>query len=110
MYEADKVDIASLGNPTLAASDVGNSTVSANNVQNPIESAISPSGPNPNPSTPASPPQIVTIPGWTYRGCWTDSTIHRTLIGKKWRGSLTIRRCAIVCIGYRYFGVEYGSE
>ncbi len=100
MYEADKVDIATIENSTLAVGVVRHSTVSA----------IPLSGLNPSPSTPASPPHIVTIPRWTYRGCWTVSAIDRTLIGKKWKGSLTVRRCAIVCSGYRYFGVEYGTE
>ena len=29
---------------------------------------------------------------------------------KKMRGRVTVQSCAMLCKGYRYFGVEYSSE
>lgn len=59
---------------------------------------------------PSSPPTTVTVPGWTYRGCYSDHIDDRTLTGKKWTGKLTPRRCAIICSGYRYFALESSNE
>ena len=59
---------------------------------------------------PSEPPTIVKVPGWTYRGCYTDQVDARTLTGKKWTGNLTPGRCAKICGGYRYFAVEAGNE
>lgn len=115
MYEVDTEATASTTwNPTSAAIDIQqNQTVPATDeTGDSTVSGISPSAPTPGPLiAPASPPQIVKIPHWTYRGCWTDSTTQRTLAGKKWQGSLlTVQRCAIICRGYRYFGVENSTE
>lgn len=64
--------------------------------------------PNPTPSPRA---HIASVPGWAYKGCYTDSVTHRALEEKRWRGRwLTVQRCADVCKGYKYFGVEYSNE
>lgn len=66
-------------------------------------------------SLPANPapsgrPTIVTVLGWTYRGCYTDSVDSRTLTGENWTGSLTPSRCASICSGYRYLALESSNE
>lgn len=117
LYEVEKHDDSIRDTPPAEA-DVQITTSPANNVTtsptntivNSIVSGNAPSKPNPPPPAPASPPQVVTLSGWTYRGCWTDSVLDRTLIGKKWKGSLQVRNCAVFCSGYRYFGVGYGTE
>ena len=55
-------------------------------------------------------PTIDRIPGWTYRGCWTDSVTDRTLVGKVMKGRLSVKSCAEICRGFRFFGVEYSNE
>jgi len=74
--------------------------------------AVNATAPKPAPPKPPAPglPSIGTVKGWTYRGCWTDDVTERALISKKWKGNLTPQRCAEVCKGYRYFGLEYSSE
>ena len=56
------------------------------------------------------PPAMVTVPGWTYRGCYTDRVDSRTLTGKKWTGKLTPGRCASLCSGWKYFALESGNQ
>lgn len=117
LYEVEKHDDLIRDTPPAEA-DIQITTPSANNatasstntIVNSTVSGNTPSKPNPPPPLPADPPQVVTISGWTYRGCWTDSMLDRTLIGKKWKGSLQVRSCASFCSGYRYFGVGYGTE
>lgn len=63
----------------------------------------------PNPA-PSSPPKVVTVRGWIYRGCYTDNVDSRTLTAIKWTGNLTPRRCASTCRGYRYLALEHSNE
>lgn len=56
------------------------------------------------------PPVVVKVRGWTYRGCWTDNPRDRTLIAKAKRGHMTPERCAEVCKGFHYFGLEFSNE
>ncbi len=58
----------------------------------------------------STPPTIVTVPEWTYRGCYTDSVASRTLTGKNSTGILIPRRCSSFCRGYKYFGLESSNE
>ncbi|KAL8902477.1 MAG: hypothetical protein Q9207_004675 [Kuettlingeria erythrocarpa] len=52
-----------------------------------------------------------TVAGWTYDGCYTDSTSARVLTGKYVPdSSLTIEKCAAACQGYSIFGAEFGSQ
>lgn len=81
----------------LNTSTVSNSTSSAN---------LS----SPKPASPSTSAHIVSVPGWTYQGCWTDSVDDRTLIARRWRGKLKVQDCAKICRGYRFFGVEYSTE
>lgn len=53
---------------------------------------------------------MVTVPGWTYRGCFTDREDSRTLTGKKWTGELTPGRCLSLCSGWKYFALESGNQ
>lgn len=58
-----------------------------------------------------APPSIAIVQGWRYRGCWTDDPRQRTLTGKRIKSpTMTVERCAQLCRGYRFFGVEYSSE
>lgn len=59
----------------------------------------------------AQAPTNATVAGWTYDGCYTDSTSARVLTGKYVPdSSLTIEKCAAACKGYSIFGAEYGSQ
>ena len=62
-----------------------------------------------SPVTPES-PTLVTVPGWTYRGCYTDPVDSRTFKGKNWTGTLTPGRCANLCSGWKYFALESGNQ
>ena len=64
----------------------------------------------PTNSAPPGKPAIVPVPGWTYRGCFTDQIYPATLTGKKWIGDMTPGRCATFCRGFRYFALESGNE
>ncbi|KAL8996539.1 MAG: hypothetical protein Q9188_006548 [Gyalolechia gomerana] len=56
-------------------------------------------------------PTNATVSGYTYAGCYTDSTSARVLTGKFVPDSaLTIERCAAACKGWSVFGAEYGSQ
>lgn len=95
LYEAD--NIASTASPS-------NLLVSSNSTTN--SSNLAP----PKPPTPPKPPAVVTVPGWTYRGCWIDNPRDRTLIARIWKGAVTPEMCAHICKGYQYFGLEYSNE
>ena len=73
-------------------------------------STTSPPKPAPPRPAPPRPPVVVNVPGWKYRGCWTDDPRDRTLIGKVTRGYITPQRCAEICRGYHFFGLEYSNE
>lgn len=64
----------------------------------------------PNNPAPPGPPNVVTVPGWTYRGCYTDPLYDRTFTGENWTGKLTPSRCSTVCGRYRYFALESSNE
>ncbi|KAL8687042.1 MAG: hypothetical protein Q9218_006674, partial [Villophora microphyllina] len=50
-------------------------------------------------------PTNATVAGWTYSGCYTDSTSARVLTGKyNYDSALTIERCATLCKGFKIFG------
>ena len=89
-----------------------NSTTSPATLLVPSNSTLD--SPKPAPTkrpTPPAPPVIVTVPGWTYRGCWTDNSKDRTLTLKVRKGyNITPERCATICKGYHFFGVEYSNE
>ncbi|KAF3232296.1 hypothetical protein TWF191_000068 [Orbilia oligospora] len=51
------------------------------------------------------------ISGWNYLSCWTDDVANRSLQDSNYAtddNSLT--KCSQFCAGFKYFGVEYGSE
>lgn len=95
LYESNK--FASIASPSIRL-------VSSN-------STINSSNPAPSkPPTPPAPPAVVRVPGWTYRGCWTDDPHDRTLTAKTRKGSITPEKCAQLCKGYTFFGLEYSNE
>ncbi|KAL8664532.1 MAG: hypothetical protein Q9202_002941 [Teloschistes flavicans] len=56
-------------------------------------------------------PTNATVAGWTYSGCYTDSTSARVLTGKaNYDSALTIEKCAALCKGYKIFGAEYATQ
>ncbi|KAL8730328.1 MAG: hypothetical protein Q9181_004697 [Wetmoreana brouardii] len=56
-------------------------------------------------------PSNATVAGWTYAGCYTDSTSARVLKDKYVPDSaLTIEKCAAACKGYKIFGAEYATQ
>ena len=94
LYEADKFASTATPSPLLISSGSTNLSNSA---------LLAP----PHPPGPAT---VATVPGWTYRGCWTDDPKARTLIKTRWKGSVTPAKCAQICKGYHFFGVEYSNE
>lgn len=63
-------------------------------------------------STPVTGPGNPTVSGYTYNGCYTDSTASRVLTDKSYTdgANLSVEKCAAFCAGYGYFGTEYASE
>ena len=60
----------------------------------------------------AAPPsaRVQQIPGWRYSWCFTDSET-RAITGASHTGAdMTPARCARLCCGFRYFGLENGNE
>ncbi|KAL8947337.1 MAG: hypothetical protein Q9222_006367 [Ikaeria aurantiellina] len=59
-------------------------------------------------STSASTP---TVSGYSYQGCYTDSTSARVLTGKSTSSNtMSYKSCSTYCTGYTYWAVEYGSQ
>jgi hypothetical protein len=62
-------------------------------------------------STQHTGPSNPTIAGYTYAGCHTDSVGARVLDATYlFDNSMTVEECATFCVGYTYFGTEYGTE
>ncbi|MCJ1472308.1 hypothetical protein MMC13_000955 [Lambiella insularis] len=56
-------------------------------------------------------PSNITVPGYTYAGCYTDSVGARVLSNASLSGSaMTLEKCAAFCEGYLYWGTEYGQQ
>jgi hypothetical protein len=53
-----------------------------------------------------------TVGAYTFLGCWTEATSMRALSGSSYYDylAMTLEKCAGDCVGYTYFGVEYGGE
>jgi hypothetical protein len=53
-----------------------------------------------------------TIGTYSYIGCYTEATNARALSAKASYDyvAMTLEECYADCIGYTYFGVEYGGE
>ncbi|KAH8812457.1 WSC-domain protein, partial [Xylogone sp. PMI_703] len=48
---------------------------------------------------------------YAYQGCYTEATTGRALSQKSYyNDSMTVELCAAACVGYKWFGVEYGRE
>lgn len=49
--------------------------------------------------------------GYSYKGCYTDSTSSRALTGAWYTSeNMTVDFCAESCSEYKFFGLEYGIE
>ena len=49
------------------------------------------------------------VPAYTSQGCYTDNILNRALKGAvnfDFSGSMTRDKCASICSGWEYFGVE----
>jgi iron transport multicopper oxidase len=65
------------------------------------------------PTATGGPYTVQGLPGWTYYGCWTESTTGRALSAVQNPASavpVSVESCARACAGYTYMGVEYGQE
>ncbi|KAK4208538.1 WSC domain-containing protein [Rhypophila decipiens] len=52
-----------------------------------------------------------TVPSYTSEGCYTEATGMRALTGASFFNDLlTVEKCAAACVGYTWFGLEYGRE
>ncbi|KAI4221750.1 MAG: hypothetical protein L6R36_006665 [Xanthoria steineri] len=59
----------------------------------------------------SGPTSASNIPGWSYTGCYTDSTSARVIKDKyNYDNALSIERCAAACKGYKIFGTEYANQ
>lgn len=68
-------------------------------------------GTSPTP-TPGAPSVVASVGGYSYIGCYTDSTANRALTGlinPVAGATLTVELCAAACAGFTYFGVEYSG-
>lgn len=55
--------------------------------------------------------QATAISGYTYNGCYTDSSSSRAMSGASTVSmSMTVEMCASFCSGYSMFGLEYGTQ
>ncbi|KAL8784983.1 MAG: hypothetical protein Q9213_003644 [Squamulea squamosa] len=93
---------SSTSSSSSSLSRVGSTTLSTSRTS--TSSIISTTPTSTSTSTPS-------VPGYTYQGCYTDSTSARVLTSKSQSVSTnTYASCAAYCSGYTYFGVEYGSQ
>ncbi|KAM7200732.1 WSC domain containing protein [Rhypophila sp. PSN 637] len=52
-----------------------------------------------------------TVPSYTSEGCYTEASGMRALSGASFYNDLlTVEKCAAACVGYTWFGLEYGRE
>ncbi|KAJ4350376.1 uncharacterized protein N0V89_008997 [Didymosphaeria variabile] len=58
-----------------------------------------------------SQPSNPQIPGYDYKGCYSEGTTTRALLGASFsEADMTVQTCASLCQGTAYFGLEYGRE
>ncbi|KAI9774328.1 MAG: hypothetical protein M1840_004222 [Geoglossum simile] len=62
-------------------------------------------------ATPSGPSIVQNANGYAFQGCYTEATNGRALTGKAVAAdTMTIESCATTCVGFSWFGVEYGRE
>jgi hypothetical protein len=62
-------------------------------------------------STPAPPAIVPSIGSYNYYGCQTEAIVGRALSSNSTAtNSMTLEHCATWCVGYTFFGTEYGRE
>ncbi|KAH8599832.1 hypothetical protein B0O99DRAFT_682314 [Bisporella sp. PMI_857] len=63
-------------------------------------------------STPTVPSIKASVGNYNYYGCQTEATNIRALSGASYYNytAMTLEMCAGNCVGWKYFGAEYGGE
>ncbi|KAL8711481.1 MAG: hypothetical protein Q9220_004139 [cf. Caloplaca sp. 1 TL-2023] len=62
-------------------------------------------------TTSSTAPSTPTVSGYSYQGCYTDSSSARVLTGKSTStNTMTYKSCSTYCTGFTYWAVEYGSQ
>ncbi|KAL1610151.1 hypothetical protein SLS60_001816 [Paraconiothyrium brasiliense] len=57
-----------------------------------------------------SQPSNPQIPGYEHKGCYSESSTTRALLGASFsNANMTVQNCASLCKGSTYFGVEYSQ-
>ncbi|TGO75044.1 hypothetical protein BELL_0238g00050 [Botrytis elliptica] len=62
-------------------------------------------------SAPSGPITVMNLTGWSYLGCYNESTRGRALSGLENPipgMNNSVEACSMACDGWTYFGVEYG--
>lgn len=62
-------------------------------------------------TAPSAPVPTTSVDGWVSEGCYTEAHGQRALSSVSfYDDAMTLEKCAAVCDGYQWFGVEYGRE
>ncbi|KAM7197259.1 WSC domain containing protein [Rhypophila sp. PSN 637] len=65
----------------------------------------------PTSTAPSTPTPTPSLDGWVSEGCYTEANGQRALSDVSfYNDAMTLEKCATVCDGYAWFGVEYGRE
>ncbi|KAM7216257.1 WSC domain containing protein [Rhypophila decipiens] len=65
----------------------------------------------PTSTAPSTPTPTPSLDGWVSEGCYTEANGQRALSDVSfYNDAMTLEKCAAVCHGYAWFGVEYGRE
>lgn len=84
----------------------GKSSASSSSIASSTSSSTSSST-----AKPTGPVAVQTAGGFTHQGCYTEGNGVRALGAVNTaNNALTVQKCATFCSGYKYMGVEYGSE
>lgn len=62
---------------------------------------------------PTGPITVTNLTGWSYLGCYNESTTGRALSGLENPipgANNSVEACSAACAAWNYFGVEYGDE
>ncbi|KAK4213652.1 WSC domain-containing protein [Rhypophila decipiens] len=62
-------------------------------------------------TAPSTPTPTPSLHGWVREGCYTEANGQRALSDVSfYNDAMSLEKCAAVCHGYAWFGVEYGRE
>jgi hypothetical protein len=107
----------SFKDPALLGSTCGaistsapSSSVSSTTSSSSISSSVS----TPSTSATTTPTLAIksTVGSYSFQGCYTEATNVRALSAASFYNysGMTLEQCATDCVGYNYWGVEYGGE